>query len=141
MNLVDLKGYMDKRGLYVDVLNHIMENDLKKFSPFYALCEFKPYHVNGLSKKQKYFNNGFEEGGNKYKEEKFINNEKYDHYDSQMIIRENNDLNLNTTKITTNGGSDSEELIPLNLCPIFFYFMDKMINRCQLMEQLLLPNI
>jgi len=36
-NLVDLKEHFDRKGLYLDVLLHVMENDLYKYSPFYQL--------------------------------------------------------------------------------------------------------
>merc|ERR1719295_821731 len=38
-NLQDMKLYLDHRGLYSDILYSIMENDLRRASPFYCLYD------------------------------------------------------------------------------------------------------
>lgn len=44
-NLVELKEYFNRKGLYADVLLHIMENDFYKHSPLYRLyLNFVPNH-------------------------------------------------------------------------------------------------
>jgi len=38
-NLQDMKYYLDQRGLYSDIIDKIMEDDLRKASPFYCLYD------------------------------------------------------------------------------------------------------
>ncbi|ETO19932.1 hypothetical protein RFI_17290, partial [Reticulomyxa filosa] len=108
-NLVDLKDHIDKRGLYIDVLNHIMENDLRKYSPFYALCQFKPCFGTGIANRRYVLKDL------KDMNLPTIDREECNEYDLQVTGKNGELTPLQPTSNNRDG------LIPLDLCPVFLF--------------------